>query len=157
MNKGLYTLIVTDDLGCSEEVCVDVHINILNLSCSATDATCGSSDGAIDLTVEGLEDYSISWSNGETTEDLTGLAAGAYTVSVTDANGCIQEKVAIVGSSGSVALAETHIDETCGNSNGSIDLTITGTSTSILWDNGCLLYTSPSPRDATLSRMPSSA
>ena len=24
-------------------------------------------------------------------------------------------------------------------------------------DNGCLLYTSPSPRDATLSRMPSSA
>ena len=25
------------------------------------------------------------------------------------------------------------------------------------WNNGCLLYTSPSPRDATLSRMPSSA
>ena len=26
-----------------------------------------------------------------------------------------------------------------------------------IWINGCLLYTSPSPRDATLSRMPSSA
>ena len=25
------------------------------------------------------------------------------------------------------------------------------------YNNGCLLYTSPSPRDATLSRMPSSA
>ena len=25
------------------------------------------------------------------------------------------------------------------------------------WPEGCLLYTSPSPRDATLSRMPSSA
>ena len=25
------------------------------------------------------------------------------------------------------------------------------------WANNCLLYTSPSPRDATLSRMPSSA
>ena len=25
------------------------------------------------------------------------------------------------------------------------------------WDHHCLLYTSPSPRDATLSRMPSSA
>ena len=25
------------------------------------------------------------------------------------------------------------------------------------WPKGCLLYTSPSPRDATLSRMPSSA
>ena len=28
---------------------------------------------------------------------------------------------------------------------------------SVLWHMGCLLYTSPSPRDATLSRMPSSA
>ena len=28
---------------------------------------------------------------------------------------------------------------------------------SIRYSNGCLLYTSPSPRDATLSRMPSSA
>ena len=27
----------------------------------------------------------------------------------------------------------------------------------LVWDNTCLLYTSPSPRDATLSRMPSSA
>ena len=26
-----------------------------------------------------------------------------------------------------------------------------------VWDSACLLYTSPSPRDATLSRMPSSA
>ena len=26
-----------------------------------------------------------------------------------------------------------------------------------IYDNACLLYTSPSPRDATLSRMPSSA
>ena len=29
--------------------------------------------------------------------------------------------------------------------------------TIIAWDVDCLLYTSPSPRDATLSRMPSSA
>ena len=27
----------------------------------------------------------------------------------------------------------------------------------VVWDDTCLLYTSPSPRDATLSRMPSSA
>ena len=36
------------------------------------------------------------------------------------------------------------------NLNNNIKLIIDG-------DNGCLLYTSPSPRDATLSRMPSSA
>ena len=30
-------------------------------------------------------------------------------------------------------------------------------SENIKWNKNCLLYTSPSPRDATLSRMPSSA
>ena len=32
-----------------------------------------------------------------------------------------------------------------------------GTMMYYVWIGGCLLYTSPSPRDATLSRMPSSA
>ena len=37
------------------------------------------------------------------------------------------------------------------------DLTVNGTTTTVSSTNTCLLYTSPSPRDATLSRMPSSA
>ena len=36
-------------------------------------------------------------------------------------------------------------------------LTINGAQDAIMTNNSCLLYTSPSPRDATLSRMPSSA
>ena len=40
-----------------------------------------------------------------------------------------------------------------------VDLAMTYFSDDAVWSfpNGCLLYTSPSPRDATLSRMPSSA
>ena len=46
-------------------------------------------------------------------------------------------------------------DENNGNDVGSVRV-FSGVDGSILY-NFCLLYTSPSPRDATLSRMPSSA
>jgi hypothetical protein len=53
----------------------------------------GSCDGEIDLAVSGgSAPYSYSWTNSATSEDLTGLCPGTYTVTVTDANGCTSEK-----------------------------------------------------------------
>ncbi|MBZ9788311.1 T9SS type A sorting domain-containing protein [Psychroflexus sp. CAK57W] len=64
----------------------------LDLSTSVTPIPCGSSTGgAIDLSVSGGKTpYTYSWSNGATTQDISSLAAGNYTVTVTDANGQAQ-------------------------------------------------------------------
>ena len=58
----------------------------LSLSTSQTNVTCnGNSDGAIDLSLSGGSgSYAYSWSNGATTEDITSLSAGTYSVTVTD-------------------------------------------------------------------------
>ena len=54
-----------------------------------TDTTCGIDNGEVTVTASGgLAPYSYLWETGDTTETVTGLAAGVYEVVVTDANSC---------------------------------------------------------------------
>jgi hypothetical protein len=60
------------------------------LSASAVAATCaGGADGSIDLTTTGGNPtpFTFAWSNGASSEDLSGLSAGTYTVTVTTQSG----------------------------------------------------------------------
>lgn len=98
----------------------------LALSDTHTPASCtGVSDGSIDLTVTGgVPPLSYTWSNGATAEDLTGLAAGSYGVSVMDSHGCVGTRnvsigvvsdtiVASAGLNGTIAPSDS-VFVTCG-------------------------------------------
>jgi hypothetical protein len=52
--------------------------DVINPSCI------GGSNGSIDLSVSGTFPYIFNWSNGDTTEDISNLSAGSYSVTVTD-------------------------------------------------------------------------
>ena len=71
----------------------------VSLSTSQSNVSCnGGSDGSIDLTVNnGSGSYTYSWDNGSTSEDISSLSAGTYTVIVTDNNwGCIDTSVIVI-------------------------------------------------------------
>ncbi len=89
LTAGNYTITIHDS-SCTFSANVTVTEPVaISLSANITNTPCGSSDGAIDLTPSnGVGAYSYLWSNSETTQDLSGLAAGSYTVTVTDVNGC---------------------------------------------------------------------
>jgi hypothetical protein len=53
-----------------------------NISCN------GDSDGSIDLDPLGTAPFTYLWDDGPTTEDRSGLSAGTYGVTLTDATGC---------------------------------------------------------------------
>ncbi|MCU0468229.1 MAG: hypothetical protein MUF58_06470, partial [Arcicella sp.] len=59
--------------------------------------TSGGANGSVNVTVAGGKaPYVYSWSNGATTEDLTGLKAGIYWLKVTDANKCVKTYQAVI-------------------------------------------------------------
>lgn len=90
----------------------------------------GESNGSLDLSVTGgTIPYIYLWSNGAATEDLTGLPAGNYSVTVTDSNGCTSVANAAVTQpssalSGSI-VSRTDVTE-YGGSNGSVTVSGSG-------------------------------
>lgn len=128
LTAGSHSVTVTDASGCVLTVAVAVTeptALLVSVSNIGSPATCGGSDGTIDISASGgTVSYQFLWSNGATTEDLIGITAGSYSVIVTDANGCTATTVATVNDPGipTVTLA-LPVDTVCGSIPGTITLT----------------------------------
>ena len=111
------------------------------ISGTVTNVSCyGTTTGAIDITVTSpWNNLSYSWSNGATTEDLTGVPAGTYIVTVTDPNGCSASDTFVVTQPDSISIQASISNISChGESDGSISLSISGgvAPYSVTWSNG---------------------
>jgi gliding motility-associated-like protein len=127
---GTFTVTATDKNGCKYNGTVNINSpQPIVLATSVTNILCnGASTGSIILTPSGgTPTYTYAWSNGATTKDLTSVAAGAYTVTVTDQNLCTATASATITQSTALILSGTAFNALCaGTNNGSISLSITG-------------------------------
>jgi gliding motility-associated-like protein len=106
-----------------------------------TPIACKGGRGAIDLTVTGGTGYyTYSWSNGALTEDLSGITAGTYVVTINDGNGCIHFDTTLVSEPDSLVATTVATQIACQNTTGSIDLTVTGGTApySYSWSTGAV-------------------
>jgi subtilisin family serine protease len=93
LEAGQYNLTVTNFLGCSNATTVQVSEPNQNppiVSLISTPSSCSdSNDGSVCSTISsGLAPYSLLWSNGDNSTCINELAAGPYSLTITDANGC---------------------------------------------------------------------
>jgi hypothetical protein len=149
---GTYTVTVTDANGCQANASVTITepailtsiiTSQINVSCN------GLSDGSATVTAAGgTPEYTYSWntSPAQTAASATGLAAGTYMVTVTDANGCQTiSSVTITEPATLTSSITAQINVSCGGTNGSATVTATGGTTeyTYLWN------TNPAQTDAT--------
>ncbi|MBP5582931.1 MAG: hypothetical protein J6X43_03125, partial [Bacteroidales bacterium] len=92
---GVYTITATDLYGCFDTKSITLTKNVSNMpqiSANVEHAICGHDVGSISLSVtKGVQPYTYSWENGESTLERTNLSPGEYSFSVTDKYGCVSD------------------------------------------------------------------
>lgn len=144
LTSGTYPLYVQDAGGCI----FTVGTATVGLTGGPTGtvttvtASCNANDGEINITgvVGGTTPYSYSINGGPpgASPNFTGLGAGIYTVTITDATGCPTSYTTIIlNNSGPTSGTAVVFDASCGNTDGSVTIVgVTGGSTPYTYDIG---------------------
>lgn len=139
---GIYGVTVTDATGCSEVFAVIIgNIDAPEVTLdSLNNTSCVNyTDGDIYLSVTGATaPYSYQWLSGQTTQDIENIGEGNYTVSVSDAAGCITFESYTVTEPDSITAVINTADATCGECNGQAEVNAgggNGAPFTYLWSN----------------------
>jgi len=147
LSAGTYILIVTDSNNCSiTDTMFITQPAVLNSSFLQNNVSaCGLYDGSIDATFSGgIQPYTFDWSNGDTTEDISNLGAGQYTLIVADSNNCsIFDTITITQTSYNLLASATtsnynNYQISCNGGTDSVTAIVSGGSPgySYLWSDG---------------------
>jgi len=143
---GTYTICAVwydSTWACVDSACTTVTINggVTTIdSVASTPTTCGSCNGSATVFPggNGVAPYTYAWNNGSTTATISGLCAGTYSVTVTDANGDNEAATVVInGVGGNVAVSITANNLTpCANDSVVLTASANGTGISYLWNTG---------------------
>lgn len=127
LGNGLYTLTAISDSGCTESLEVDLQAaDSLDADLKITNAYCGQL-GQIEVVIPGAGGYLYNIGQGNQESPIfTNIAAGIYTIQVSDSNGCLGVITAEVIGTSSVDLDLATENTSCGLDNGGFVLTASG-------------------------------
>ncbi len=143
LNIGTYLCQVTDNNGCVAFGNASVNEpELLTGNLSVVQTSCGNDNGLIISTINGgTSPYSYLWNdvNNQTSSVALNLAAGQYTVAITDANGCVFSSMEQIISSDAIFVTSISTNSSCNTTaDGGVEITVTGGSPPYLidWSTG---------------------
>ncbi len=107
LTGGTYTVTITDADQCTTVVdAVVAQPESIQASVTATNTLTGQHTGSASVTdpTGGTGPYTYAWSDGETSQNISNLEAGTYTVTITDHNGCFQTTSATINATYGTAV-----------------------------------------------------
>jgi hypothetical protein len=128
LTAGTYSVTVTDEAACtlSQSITIDAPPALEGLVATSQTSCFGEADGTAAITLSGgTAPYQYEWSTGDITHSLTGLPAGDYGLTVTDASNCLFVIDDIQVLQPAELLVDANILASSGD-NGAIDITVTG-------------------------------
>ncbi len=127
---GTYTCTTTDSHGCTATSVVTItQPAALTSSTTQVNVSCnGGCNGTSTVTAGGgVTPYTYLWSpSGGSNATATGLCAGNYTCTITDANGCTRQSVVTITQPTALSLSTSSVSAICGQGNGSATVIATG-------------------------------
>jgi uncharacterized repeat protein (TIGR01451 family) len=124
---GDYSALITDASGCTVYTGYDTalvytiqNISGISFSAASTDANCTNGTAAVSSVSGGLAPYTYLWSNGANTPSISGLSTAAYTVTVTDAQGCHTNNTVFVDQVTNIGVNPVISAATCLANDGSV-------------------------------------
>ena len=140
---GDYSVLITDANGCTvtKNITITAPVAALSATTTQTDILCyDSTTGAAGTSVSGgTAPYTYAWSSGEVTASITNKAAGNYSVTITDANGCTLNKSFVITQPDAPVSAIVAQTVTCYNgATGTAGVTVSGgvAPYTYLWSTG---------------------
>ncbi|MDP1744141.1 MAG: gliding motility-associated C-terminal domain-containing protein [Bacteroidota bacterium] len=140
---GTHTVVVTDSIGCSypNTITITTAPLLTNSFTSVTNVSClGDNDGSATASVSGgIPVYTYLWSNSQTSQTITNLLAGTYSLTITDSAGCSHLDSVTITSP--LVLSHSFLPFTnvscSGGNNGSATINVSGGTFpySYLWSN----------------------
>lgn len=136
---GNYTVLVTDDVGCTALQSITLaDVGLPNVALTGIEPSCNEM-GQITTSISGgTAPYSLQWNTGETSESINVSESGDYSVIVTDANGCTDTQNIEIISTVDLPVVEVNAPSVCAGEMSTATASVTGGTApyTIEWSNG---------------------